>query len=179
MDISSTAYCLRWVSACNMCSVGSISTPLSNISVCGAATVANRGPKPWQYRPTHNPTNPRSSDTGCWNSLHDSVSFTSLTVLRDQLELLILVTSWYIIMFNRLISGSIVRSANCRHLSYSEADFEVFRAPMGVKFGTPPCQISPLSVQRQGCIGPPKLKFLLWFNRNVEYKRRVPLGRYS
>jgi len=39
-------------------------------------------------------------------------------------------------------SGSIARSATCRYLSYSEADFEVFApqgrhvAPMGVRFGT-------------------------------------------
>jgi len=58
-------------------------------------------------------------------------------------------------------------------------------APMGVKFGMqegtegprspPPCQISPPSVQRQGC-RTPKLKFLLRFDRNVEYKR--PAGAY-
>jgi len=42
----------------------------------------------------------------------------------------------------RVITGSIARSATRRHLSYSEADFEVFRphgphvAPMGVKFST-------------------------------------------
>jgi len=49
---------------------------------------------------------------------------------------------------------------------------------MGVKFGTeeaPPCQISPPSVQRQGC-RTPKLKFLLRFDRNLEYKR--PAGAY-
>jgi len=40
------------------------------------------------------------------------------------------------------ITGSIARSANRRYISYSDADFEVFRlagqhiAPMGVKFGT-------------------------------------------
>ena len=39
----------------------------------------------------------------------------------------------------------------------------------------PPCQISPPSVQRQGC-RTPKLKFLLRFDRNVEYKR--PAGAY-
>ena len=59
-------------------------------------------------------------------------------------------------------------------------------APMGVKFGMqegtegprspPPCQISPPSVQRQGC-RTPKLKFLLRFDRNVEYKR--PAGSYT
>jgi len=53
-------------------------------------------------------------------------------------------------------------------------------APMGVKFGTeevaiPPCQISPPSVQRPGC-RTPKLKFLLRFDQNVEYKR--PAGAY-
>jgi len=43
---------------------------------------------------------------------------------------------------NRVITGSIVRSAKRRYLSYSEADFEDFCpagvnvAPMGVKFGT-------------------------------------------
>jgi len=59
----------------------------------------------------------------------------------------------------------------CRYLVYSEADFEVRHvAPMGVKFGMeegtegpllhakgrspPPCQISPPSVQRQGCRTP-------------------------
>jgi len=56
-------------------------------------------------------------------------------------------------------------------------------APMGVKFDTllrvlwspPPYLISPPSVQRQRC-RPPKLKFLLRFDRNVEYKR--PTGAY-
>ena len=60
----------------------------------------------------------------------------------------------------------------CRYLIYSEADFEVFTpqgrhvAPMGVKF--------------QRCndkgVGPPKWKFLLRFDQNVEYKR--PAGAY-
>ena len=52
-------------------------------------------------------------------------------------------------------------------------------APMGVKFGMEerspsPCQISPPSVKDKR-IGPPKLKFLLIFDQNVEYKR--PAGR--
>ena len=40
-----------------------------------------------------------------------------------------------------LITGSIARSATCRYLIYSEADFEFFApqgryvAPLGVKFG--------------------------------------------
>jgi len=44
---------------------------------------------------------------------------------------------------------------------------------MGVKFGMeepPPCQISPHRCNDKG-VGPPKLKFLLRFDRNVEYKR--------
>jgi len=45
-------------------------------------------------------------------------------------------------------------------------------APIGLKFV---CQISPPSVQRQGC-RTPKLKFLLRFDRNGEYER--PAGAY-
>jgi len=44
---------------------------------------------------------------------------------------------------------------------------------MGVKFVTPPCQISPPSVQQQGCNF---VKFLLRFDQNVEYKH--PAGAY-
>jgi len=76
-----------------------------------------------------------------------------------------------------------------RYLSYSEADFEVFR-PSGVTRCTdggeiwhgggkqrspPPCQISPHLCNDKG-IGPPKLKFLLKSDQNVEYKR--PAGAY-
>jgi len=54
---------------------------------------------------------------------------------------------------------------------------------MGVKFGAEegtesfplPCEISPPSVQNNKGIGPPKLKFLVRFDQNVEYKR--PYGR--
>jgi len=52
---------------------------------------------------------------------------------------------------------------------------------MGVKFGTeegaagPPCQISPHRFNDKG-VGPKKLKFVLRFNQNVEYKR--PAGAY-
>ena len=44
--------------------------------------------------------------------------------------------------FDLIFTVSIARSATCRYLIYSEADFEVFRpagatlAPIGVKFGT-------------------------------------------
>jgi len=50
-------------------------------------------------------------------------------------------------------TGSIARSATRRHLSYPEADFEVF-APHGrhvarlARSSPPPCQISPPSVQK-------------------------------
>jgi len=56
-------------------------------------------------------------------------------------------------------------------------------APMGVKFGTeegtkrspPPCQFHPHRCNDKG-VGPQKLKFLLGFDQNVEYKR--PTGAY-
>ena len=66
-----------------------------------------------------------------------------------------------------------------RYLNYPEADFEVFR-PAGATRCTDGgeiwhwgCQISPPSVQG---IGTPKLKFLLRFDQNVEYKH--PTGVY-
>ena len=71
------------------------------------------------------------------------------------------------------------RSASRRYLMYSEADFEVFRpqgrhvAPMGVKFGI--VKFHPHRCNDKG-VGPPKLKFLLRFDQNVEYKR--PTGAY-
>jgi len=93
-----------------------------------------------------------------------------------------------------LITGSIAQSARHRYLIYSEANSEVFRftgatrCSDGVKFGmeegtksplllwsTPPCQISPPSVQRLG-YSTSKLKFLLRFDQNMEYKR--PIGAY-
>jgi len=59
-----------------------------------------------------------------------------------------------------IFTGSIARSATRRYLIYSEADFEVFRPPGATRCtdwgeiwhgeGDPPCQISPLSVQRLG-----------------------------
>ena len=42
--------------------------------------------------------------------------------------------------------------------------------PLSKLRSPPPCQISPPSVQRQGC-RTPKLKCLLRFDRNVEFKR--------
>jgi len=35
-----------------------------------------------------------------------------------------------------VITGSIARSATRRYLSYSEADYDDFRSPLEVKFGT-------------------------------------------
>ena len=83
-------------------------------------------------------------------------------------------------------TSSIARSTSRRYLIYAEADFEVFH-PAGATRCTdggqiwrgggdqrspPPRQISPPSVQQQGC-RTTKLKFLLRFEQNVEYKRRA------
>jgi len=87
-----------------------------------------------------------------------------------------------------LLPAALRAAQACRYLIYSEADFEVFR-PAGATRCTDrgeiwhglrakfhrPCQISPPSVQRQGC-RTPKLKFVLRFDQNVEYKR--PAGVY-
>jgi len=93
------------------------------------------------------------------------------------------------VIYDGFVTGSIAHSARRRYLIYSEADFEVFR-PAGVTCCTdggeiwhgggdptfaPPCQISPHRCNVKG-IGPPKLKFLLRFDQNVEYKR--PTGAY-
>jgi len=76
----------------------------------------------------------------------------------------------------------------CRYLIYSEADFEVFRpagatrCTDGVKFGREEGTKSPLRAKfhphrcNDKDVGTPKLKFLLRFDRNVEYKR--PAGVY-
>ena len=76
----------------------------------------------------------------------------------------------------------------CRYLVYSEADFEVFR-PAGATRCTNRGEIWHGGGDRRGLhakfhphrcndkgVGPPKLKFLLRFDRNVEYKR--PAGAY-
>ena len=81
-----------------------------------------------------------------------------------------------------MITGSIARSATRRNLVYSEADFEVFR-PVGARRCTYSDEIwhggghliSPQSLQRFGYWAP-KLKFLMRFDQNVEYKR--PAGAY-
>jgi len=71
-----------------------------------------------------------------------------------------------------LLTGNVARSAKRRLLSYSEADFQVFRphgwhvAPAGVKFGMEEGTFGPLlyaKLHPHRCnnkgIGPPKLKF--------------------
>jgi len=86
----------------------------------------------------------------------------------------------------KIITGIIARSATCRYLSYSEADFEVFR-PAGATRRTDGGEIwhaggpilrakfYPHRCNGKGT-GPPKLKFLLRFNQKGEYKR--PAGAY-
>ena len=83
-----------------------------------------------------------------------------------------------------LVTGSIVRIARCRYLSYSEADFEVF-CPTRATCCTDGGEIwhgpllraifHPRRCNDKGT-GPPKVKFLLRFDQNVEYKR--PAGAY-
>ena len=83
-----------------------------------------------------------------------------------------------------LITGSIARSSKRRYLRYSEADLEVFR-PAGATRCTDGGEIwrgvgdfgpllrakfHPHRCNDKG-IGPQKLKYLLRFDKNVEYKR--------
>jgi len=72
---------------------------------------------------------------------------------------------------NRIVC--IARSTSRQYLIFSEADFEVF-GPAGATRCTdgvpPPRQISPHPCNDNG-VGPPKRKFLLRFDQNVEYKR--------
>ena len=91
-------------------------------------------------------------------------------------------------MTEGIFTGSIARSASRRYLIYSEADFEVFRhagrhvAQVGVKYrmeeGT--AKFHPHRCNDKG-VGPQKLKFLLRFDQNVEYKGpevAYPLGDF-
>ena len=88
-----------------------------------------------------------------------------------------------------LLPAALREAQICRYLVYSEADFEVFR-PAGATRCTdggeiwhegggrrspPPRHISPHRCNDKG-VGPPKLKFLLRLDQNVEYKR--PAGAY-
>jgi len=82
----------------------------------------------------------------------------------------------------KIITGSIARSATCRYLIYSEADFEVF-APQGRHVAPIGALLVPLlhtKFHPNRCkdkgVGPQKLKSLLRFDQNVEYK--CPAGAY-
>ena len=88
-----------------------------------------------------------------------------------------------------IITGGIARSASRRYLVYSEADFEFF-CPAGASRCTDDGEIwqeerteGPLLHAKFRCndegVGPQKLKFLLRFVQNVEYKRGVSLARFS
>ena len=89
----------------------------------------------------------------------------------------------------RLVTGSIVRSANLPVFNLLRGRFWGFsprsgdtlhrwrwnlawwRGPKGGDLWfPPPCQISPHRCNNKG-VGPPKLKLLLRFDQNVEYKR--------
>ena len=80
-----------------------------------------------------------------------------------------------------LLAAALRAAQICRYLVYSEADFEVFR-PAGATRCTDGGEIwllrakfHPHRCNDKG-VGPPKLKFLLRFDRNLEYKR--PAGAY-
>ena len=78
-----------------------------------------------------------------------------------------------------IITGSIARSASRRYLIYSEADFEVFRHARATRC-TDGGEIWHAKFHPHRCndkdVGLQKLKFLLRFDQNVEYKR--PAGAY-
>jgi len=90
----------------------------------------------------------------------------------------------------KLLPAAIVRTASRRYLIYSEADFEVFR-PTGATRWTDGGEIwhgggdrpkvpssmpnfTPIDATIR--LQDPKMKFLLRFDQNVEYKR--PTGAY-
>ena len=96
----------------------------------------------------------------------------------------------FLLFLNNMLLPAALRAAQtCRYLVYSEADFEVC-CPAGatcctdgMKFGTEEGTEDPLlraKFHTHRCndkgVEPPKLKFLLRFDRNVEYKR--PSGAY-
>jgi len=89
-------------------------------------------------------------------------------------------------LFRTVVTKVVSNGGRCAaqsagYLIYSEADFEVFRpagghtAPMGVKFGVEEWIEGPLHAKfhTHRCndkgIGPPKLKFLVRFDQNVEW----------
>ena len=102
---------------------------------------------------------------GCKCFVHPSIRIA-------RLSLLFYLWSPYVIgrpyIFSSCLPAALREAQTCRYLVYSEANFEVFR-PAGATRCTdggeiwhgggdrrspPPCQISPPSVQRQGCRTP-------------------------
>jgi len=77
-----------------------------------------------------------------------------------------------------LLPAALRAAQICRYLVYSEADFEVFRPAGAIRCTEGPllrAKFHPHRCNDKG-VGPPKLKYLLRFDRNVEYKR--PSGAY-
>ena len=80
-----------------------------------------------------------------------------------------------------IFNGSIARSANLPVFNLLRPILRFFApqgrhvAPMGVKFGTEEGTKFGTGCNDKG-VGPPKLKFLLRLDRNMEYKR--PAGAY-
>ena len=111
----------------------------------------------------------------CYETRHMSQDSTTASSKRSKLSTPIHLSP---LLKKVLVTGSIARSATCRYLIYSEADFEVFRhagrhaAQVGVKYrmeeGT--AKFHPHRCNNKA-VGPQKLKFLLRYDQNVEYKR--------
>ena len=91
------------------------------------------------------------------------------------------VKAWFHVK-TKLLPAALREAQICRYLVYSEADFEVF-GPAGATRCTDGGEVwygarakfHPHRCNDKG-VGPPKLKFLLRFDQNVEYKR--PAGAY-
>jgi len=91
---------------------------------------------------------------------------------------------WSVFTVKSFLPAALRAAQTCRYLVYSEADFKVFR-PAGARRCTDWGEIwrgggdlgpllhakfHPHRCNDKG-VGPPKLKFLLRFDRNLEYKR--------
>ena len=108
------------------------------------------------------------------NTFSDSISSIKIRVKLSRFDLRLEYK------YLRFITGSFARIATRWYVSYSEADFEVFR-PAGATHCTDGDeiwhkggQITSPSVRWLG-YSTPKLKCLLRFDQNMEYKR--PAGR--
>jgi len=142
-------------------------------------------------------TNPRWRTVDVWKSIPLHISAVVWTIFTNRHKNLHDVTDWPYESYSQLticlfkiqhggwrslVSGSIAQIAKRRYLIYSEADFEVFRRQgdtlprWGWKLEGPLLHAKFNSSRLGYRIGPPKLKFLLRFAQNVEYKR--PAGAY-